>query len=111
MFEFLVLMLIAVGFVAVPVWRGLPFRDLATRGVEATATVTYKHYRRKRLGFRYTGPDGMEYQRYATLAIGEYSKYQEGDPFPIVLLPDKPGVSAPKGLVEAARQALEKRKG
>jgi hypothetical protein len=112
----LVLIVAAVWIVVV---RGREFGELARRGVPATATVTRKFLTgkggpgsaTKRIGFSYVGPDGQRYERFASITIGRYQALAEGDPLPIVLLPDNPGTSAPEWLVEGAREALAKRKG
>lgn len=115
------ILLILVAVVAVVAWilvsRGKQIGELARRGVPATATVT-RRFRTgagnagsmgKRLGFTYTGPDGQSYERFATVTSSRYSGVQEGDPFPIYLLPDAPGTSAPAWIVDAARDALAKK--
>lgn len=97
--------------------RGKQVAALAERGVPATATVsrrftTAKHRQGnvKRIGFTYAGPDGRQYERFASITRGRFNDLAEGDPLPIVLLPDDPGTSAPAWLVDAAREALAKRR-
>jgi hypothetical protein len=92
--------------------RGKQIAALAERGVPATATVSRRFGRsgRKRIGFAYTGPDGLEYERFASVTSGRFSQLAEGDPLPIVLLADDPGTSAPAWLVDAVREAVEKRR-
>jgi hypothetical protein len=96
--------------------RGKQFAALAERGIPAMATVSRRFTtagggtgRVKRIGFTYAGPDGRQYERFASVGQGHYRDVAEGDPFPIVFLPDDPGTSAPAWLVDAARQAVTKR--
>jgi hypothetical protein len=100
---------------AIVIHRGRQFAALAERGVPATATVsrrftTGRRQRGKRIGFTYAGPDGREYERFATIGTERYEALAVGDALPIVLLPDAPGTSAPGWLVQSAREALAKRK-
>ena len=116
----LILVLIVAG-VAFAIWalvkRGREFGDLARRGIPATAKVTRKFRTGKggpgspgrRIGYAYTGPDGIAYERFATITVGRFIEVEEGSDLPIVLLPDRPGVAAPAWLVESAREALAKR--
>jgi hypothetical protein len=92
--------------------RGKQIAALAERGIPATATVSRRLGRTnmKRIGFTYTGPDGRRYERFASVTRGRFSDLAEGDPLPIVLLADDPGTSAPAWLVDAAREALAKRR-
>ncbi len=115
------ILLISGALIAAVAWitvsRGKQIGELARRGVPATATVT-RRFRTgagragvmgKRLGFTYTGPDGQRYERFATVTSGRYGAVQEGDPFPIYLLPEAPGTSAPAWIVDAARDALARK--
>lgn len=98
------------------VWRGRQFGALARDGVEATATVVSKFRtqaggpgsRGHRIAFTYRGPDGQEYRRAASMTRSQWLALEEGGPLPIVLLPSRPGISAPAWLVEEARTALRK---
>jgi hypothetical protein len=92
--------------------RGKQIAALAERGVPATATISRRMGRSngKRIGFIYAGPDGREYERFASVTRGRYGDLAEGDTLPIVLLPEEPGTSAPAWLVDAAREALAKRR-
>lgn len=115
------ILLVVAAVIAVAAWilisRGKQIGELARRGIPATATVTRRFRtgtgeagsRGKRLGFAYTGPDGQNYERFATVTSSRYSAVDEGDPFPIYLLPDAPGTSAPAWIVDAAREALAKK--
>lgn len=97
--------------------RGKQIGELARNGIPATAIVTRRFRtnpggagsKGRRIGFRYQGPDGRDYERFASLSIGRYADVKEGDPLPIYLLPDDPGISAPAWLVEESRKALAKR--
>jgi hypothetical protein len=92
--------------------RGKQIGALAERGVPATATISRRFGRTnvKRIGFTYDGPDGRQYERFASVTRGRFSELAEGDPLPIVLLPDDPGTSAPAWLVDAVRGAVVKRR-
>ena len=65
--------------------------------------------RSRRLAFTYTGPDGREYRRAASVSIGKWAEYEEGSAIALICLPDDPGVSAPAWLVDLAREALAKK--
>jgi hypothetical protein len=102
-------------FFALVVWRGLQFGALAREGTRATATVVRKFRtgaaghtgsRGHRIAFSYRGPDGKEYRRAASLTRSRWQTFEVGHPIEIVLLPAKPGVSAPAWLVDEAREAL-----
>lgn len=113
-----VLLLVAV-FVGFGVWRGRQFGELARRGMPVTGRIVRKFRaanadisgsRSRRLSFTYTGPDGREYRRAASVSIGKWAEYEEGSEIALICLPDNPGVSAPAWLVDLAREALAKRK-
>ena len=116
MISLIIAVLGLVGIVAAMVFvgrhRGKQIGALAERGVPATATISRRLGRSKgkRIGFTYAGPDGRRYERFASVTRGRYGDLAEGDPLPIVLLPDDPGTSAPAWLVDAAREALAKRR-
>ncbi|HOB12764.1 MAG TPA: hypothetical protein PKN09_00810 [Novosphingobium sp.] len=109
-------LLMALAFVGNLVWRGLQFARLAHEGARANATVVRKFRtgaggpgsRGRRIAFQYTGPDGRDYRRAATIALAKWQGLEEGHPLEIYILPDKPGISAPAWLVDAARDALKK---
>ena len=114
---FPILLLIA-AFVGFGVWRGRQFGELARRGIPVTGRIVRKFRsgnaetagsRGRRLAFVYTGPDGREYRRAASVSIGKWAEYEEGSEIELICLPDNPGISAPAWLVEAAREALAKR--
>jgi hypothetical protein len=117
-FTALAILAFIVAAVMIVVIRGRQFGALVRRGVPATATVTRKFVTGKsgpgsatrRIGFSYVGPDGKSYERFASIALGQYQALAEGDSLRIVLLPDHPGTSAPEWLVESAREVLNKRK-
>lgn len=98
------------------VWRGRQIGALAREGVEVTATVVRKFRthaggpgsRGHRIAFTYRGPDGQEYRRAATVTRSQWLAVEEGHPLPIVVLPAKPGISAPADVVGHAREALRK---
>ncbi|TIX50639.1 hypothetical protein [Alteraurantiacibacter aquimixticola] len=109
--------LILAAIIAVVVWRGRQFGELARRGVPVTGTVV-KKFRTgstggvpsgKRIAFTYRGPDGKDYRRAASIATGKWQELELDGPIDLICLPDRPGVSAPAWLVEAAREALAKR--
>jgi hypothetical protein len=92
--------------------RGRHIAALAERGIPATARISRRIGRTKvkRIGFVYAGPDGRQYERFASVTRGRYGDLAEGESLPIVLLPDDPGTSAPAWLVDAVREAVEKRR-
>ncbi len=110
-------LLVVLGFAGGALWRGRQLRRLAVRGVPVTGTVERKQLtgkargisKRKRVVFVYTGPDGREYRRAASVSASAWAQYQAGGPIALVCLPDDPGVSAEATLVDAARAALKKR--
>lgn len=112
------ILLMIAAFVCFGVWRGRQFGELARRGVPVTGRVVRKFRagsaemagsRSRRLAFTYTGPDGREYRRAASVSIGKWAEYEEGSAIALICLPDDPGVSAPAWLVELAREALAKK--
>jgi hypothetical protein len=112
----LLIVLFIAGAVGVVLWRGRQIGALARRGVETKARVTRRfktgragQRRNRRLGFVYTGPDGKEYTRYETVTPGKFDEYREGDEITIVYLPENPGVSASKWLVDPARELLARK--
>lgn len=102
-------LLIVIAIIAALVWRGRQFGGLARHGVPVTGTVVRKirHGGAPRVAFNYRGPDGREYRRAATIALGKWVELEEGGPIPIICLPDSPHTSAPAWLVEDARRALK----
>lgn len=98
-------------------WRGFQFRALAERGIPVTGTVLRKFRIGKsgsggagrRIAFSYPAPDGRIYRRAASVGRDPWSELEEGGPIDLVMLPDKPGVSAPLWLVDEARKALARR--
>jgi hypothetical protein len=113
-----ILLLLIGGWIGVAVWRGRQVGELARRGVAVTGRVDRKFRsgiangpgsRGRRLAFVYTGPDGREYRRTASVPGSRWSEHEEGGPIELVCLPDKLGVSAPAWMIEAARAALRKR--
>jgi len=117
MAELILFVVIALALViGMIVWRGRQFGALARDGVEVTATVVSKFRtnpggpgsRGHRIAFTYRGPDGQEYRRAASITRSQWLALEEGHPLPVILLPSKPGISAPAWLVEEARAALRK---
>jgi hypothetical protein len=116
----LVALLAALAFgIFVVVNRGRQIGELARRGVPVTATVTRRFATgkggpgssNKRIGFTYRGPDGREYERFASVTGARFHALADGDPLPIYVLPDDPGTSAPALIVDPAREALARRNG
>ena len=112
------ILLLVAAFVGFGVWRSRQFGELARRGIPVTGRIARKFRsgnaetagsRGRRLAFVYTGPDGREYRRAASVSIGKWAEYEEGSEIELICLPDNPGISAPAWLVEAAREALAKR--
>lgn len=112
-----VVFLVVLAVAGVALWRGQQLRQLVARGVPVTGRVERKlrtgkargMSKRKRVVFVYTGPDGREYRRAATVTTSAWERYAEGGPIALVCLPDDPGVSAEATLVDSARAALNKR--
>ncbi|MFC4256549.1 hypothetical protein GRI97_09525 [Altererythrobacter xixiisoli] len=102
-------LLIIIAIIAALVWRGRQFGRLARHGVPVTGTVVRKMRQggAQRIAFTYRGPDGHEYRRAATIALGKWVELAEGGPIPIICLPDHPQTSAPAWLIEDARRALK----
>ena len=105
-------------FIGVVIWRGRQVKVLAERGVDVEGRVVRRFRsgstngslsRGRRIEFEYVGPDGKTYTRYHNATRNEWEALTEGSVFPLVCLPDDPGVSAARAMVEAARTALRKR--
>jgi hypothetical protein len=105
-------------FIGVVIWRGRQVKVLAERGVNVEGRVVRRFRsgstkgslsRGRRIEFEYVGPDGKTYTRYHNATRNEWEALTEGCVFPLVCLPDDPGVSAARAMVEAARTALRKR--
>ncbi len=105
--------------IAVVIWRGRQIKALAERGVDVEGTVVRRFRsgaangglsRGRRVEFRYVGPDGTTYTRYHNASGSDWESFIEGSVFPLVCLPDDPGVSAARAMVDAARAALRTRK-
>ena len=112
------ILILLAAFVGFGVWRGRQFGELARRGMPVTGRIVRKFRagnvdmsgsRSRRLAYTYTGPDGREYRRAASVSIGKWAEYEEGSAIALICLPDDPGVSAPAWLVELAREALAKK--
>jgi hypothetical protein len=103
---------IVIAMILVARHRGGQMAALAERGIPATARISRRIGRTKvkRIGFTYDGPDGRQYERFASVTRGRFGDLAEGDPLPIVLLPDDPGTSAPAWLVDAVHEAVAKRR-
>ncbi len=117
MAQFIMFLVIALAMViGMVIWRGRQIGALARDGVEVTATVVSKFRthaggpgsRGHRIAFTYRGPDGQEYRRAATVTRSQWLALEEGHALPIILLPAKPGISAPADVVGHAREALRK---
>ncbi len=102
-------LLIMLAIIAALFWRGRQFGGLARHGVPVTGTVVRKMRQggAQRVAFTYRGPDGQDYRRAASIALGKWVELEEGGAIPIICLPDRPGTSAPAWLVEDARRALK----
>ncbi len=109
--------LFAVAFVWVVWRRALQARDLAQRGVPVTGEVVSKYtdrmskIRTRHLRYKFTAADGHEYSHRIMADVDDYHSLDEGDPVELVYLPDKPTVSAMKGMVDIVRKGLEDQEG
>lgn len=119
MFELALLigLFIAVG-IGVVLWRGRQIGALARHGVDVTGKVTRTFRsgsaggagsRGFRIEFEYVAPDGQRFTRYHTTTRGQSERWPVGADFELVCLPNDPGVSAERSMVDAARTALRKR--
>jgi hypothetical protein len=98
--------------------RAGDFRRLVAGGVETTGVVTDKlalgrpggRRHAKHIRYAYQDASGREHRIRSQVTEGRFDEFGEGDPIAIVYAPDKPGVSAPKWLVDEAKAALAKRK-
>ena len=98
------------------VQRGTQFKLLLEDGVNATGRVvdkpkfgrvnSSKKYRHLR--YRYQDAFGNEHVHRAQVTSSVFDAHEEGGPIEIVYSRSKPQVSAPRSLVDAARQASGK---
>lgn len=92
----------------VVVRRGREIDELARRGVAIEGVVVRKYSTAgareagtKRIGFRYVGPNGRHYDRFVSIADLDWRALERGHAIPLVMLPDRPAVSAPAWLVHS----------
>ena len=96
--------------------RGFEMKELAGRGVETTARIVQRQQfataggaRRndRYLVYEFTDDRGVTYRHRSHVVSRDWLATQAGDSIPVVYLPDKPAVSAPRDVVESARKALK----
>lgn len=97
--------------------RGFEMRELALEGVEAVGRVTEKPFFRsqrtvsktKMLVYSYTDANGSAHSHRSVVPDRVWEAHAEGGPIEIVYSRKRPAVSAPRYLVDEARQALARR--
>jgi hypothetical protein len=96
----------------VVVRRGLEWRELVEEGVDATAVVVRKrrYSRTFQLAYEYVDPDGVRHSHHSMVVWDVFNRYEVGDEIPIVYARRRPRVSAPRYLVDASREALQRRR-
>jgi hypothetical protein len=112
----LVPVLIVGAMVILFVKRGLQFRELCEHGVETTGQIISKRSvkpgpsasRRQKLAYRYTDSAGATHEHTSVVTWEVYEGHDEGGPIQVVYSTKNPAISAPKYLVDEARQAMRK---
>lgn len=110
--------LIIAGLIVVVVRRGFQMKQLCADGVDITGTVVAKLQYHSAKGsvrndrwIRYEYTVGGATHSHKSLVTSEYwSAHSEGGPIDLVYSRSRPGISAPRPLVESCRAAMEKRK-
>jgi hypothetical protein len=96
---------------------GFEMKQLAERGIATTARIidrqqfaTARGTRRndRYLRYEYTDDRGVKHTHRSHVTSSDWLAVAEGDSIPILYLPDKPAVSAPRDVVEKAREALRR---
>ena len=99
--------------------RGFDLKLLVEDGVEAVGTVsqklqfaTAKGSRRndRYLIYEYEDPRGVRHRHRSSVTSEFWRSHEEGGPIDIVYSRSRPEISAPRGLVEKARKAIEGKK-
>jgi len=96
--------------------RGLQIKELCDHGIETTGHVEGKRTvkpsnsgaRQKKLEYRYTDSTGATRRHTSVVPIDIYDRYDEGSPIEIVYSSKHPDISAPRYLIDQARQAMRK---
>ncbi len=91
--------------------RGMQFKQLASGGMAGKATILRK-YRRKnkstRLQYEFTAPTGEVLRHSSVVSKAQFESAREGGEIEIYFLLENPKINAPKYLIDAARQAIQK---
>ena len=93
--------------------RGFEFKQLLADGVETTGRVVAKITTRssrhssftRTLRYEYHDDMGREHAHTAAVIDAAWDEHEEGGPIAVIYSASRPAVSAPKYLVERARQA------
>jgi hypothetical protein len=112
MYFWLIIFLIVIAMIVFTVMRGLQFKLLVNEGVPIQATVVkkWKHGQNKcRLKYEYSTPSQGNFSHSPWVTEDEYNRYNSGDSIDVVVLPNKPKISAMASMVNLAKQALEKK--
>lgn len=89
--------------------RGFEVKVLLERGVEGRARVVRKltfsapNPAWHRVIYTFEGPDGGTYKNRSMFDRDAFEALSEGDEIPILYLPDRASVNAPKWLIERSR--------
>ena len=82
---------------------------LAVIESKRSVTAGKSRTRQQKLVYRYTDQTGATHSNTSVVTFDIYSRYDEGQPFPITYSSKRPQISAPRHLVDQARQAVAKR--
>jgi hypothetical protein len=118
------LALITLGIIALVVWlvitRGLQLKQLVEDGIDGSGTIVrqFKHNPKSGsqstnyfLRYRYRDRNGIEHEYKSNVNRDYWAAHPEGSTIEITYSKSKPQVSAPRFLVEQAREAMAKKKG
>lgn len=116
--------LTAVGIIAIIIWlvltRGLQLKQLVEDGVDIDGMVVRQFKLNPKSGsqstnyflrYRYRDSAGEEHEYKSNVNRDFWVAHPEGSAIAITYSKSKPGISAPRFLVEQAREALAKKKG
>lgn len=105
-----------VAMVVIVIRRGFQVKLLVEDGIDATGTVVRKvtfrsgkGSRSHRIKYEYFDDLGRRHEHRSMVTKTFYDSFNEGSPIPVVYSRSKPQVSAPKELVEQAREGYRKR--
>lgn len=89
-------------------------RELCDHGVAAAGRVVGKRSlsnsgatnRQKKLVYEYSDRTGLTHSHTSVVSLEVYQKFNEGDLIEVVYSSKRPGISAPKYLIDQCRKAL-----